>query len=418
MHNGGHSLDTSLWTRRGHGSSSMPKLTNSIVDKLPAPAKGNRIYYDGGGFGVRVTAAGARSFVLSYRTREGRERRFTIGRSQDWSVANARAEAVRLRREIDQGADPLGELQEERSAETVADLCERYLTEHGPRLRVRTRADYQNVIKLHILPPIGKLKVKSVTFRDVDRIHRHVTMSGATYQANRVFSLLNGIFKFAIRWKLRADNPCTGIRKNAEHQRQRYLSNEELGRLMAALDAYSDQYVADIFRLLLLTGARRSEVLKMKWDDVNLTDGTWVKPAAITKQKKRHEIPLNAPARLVLAGLLRSRDTSDEYVFPASRGASGPRRTVEKPWRAICRAAKINDLRVHDLRHSFASQLASAGIGLYTIGGLLGHKKASTTQRYAHLTSDALRQASERAGAAIVGDIAAPVVPLKGGRRG
>jgi integrase len=335
----------------------MPKLTKSIVDKLPAPAKGNRIYYDGGGFGVRVTAAGARSFVLSYRTREGRERRFTIGRIGDWSVASARAEAVRLRREIDQGADPLGELQEERRAETVADLCDRFMAEHGPRLRASTCTDYRGLIALHILPAIGGLKVRSVTFRDLDRIHRLITATGATYQANRALSLLKEMFSLAIRWKLRIDNPCTDVRRNPEHQRQRYLSGEELDRLTAALDAYGDQHVANIFRLLLLTGARRGEVLSMRWDDVDLTAGIWVKPASATKQKKRHEVPLNAPARLILAGMLRGRAADQEYIFPASRGASGSRRTVEKPWRAICRTAKIKGLRVHDLRHSFASQL-------------------------------------------------------------
>src|SRR5262245_53980709 len=124
----------------------MPKLTASTIRKVAAPAKGNRIYYDGGGFGLRVTSGNARAFVLSYRTRDGRPRRLTIGSADEWTVAAARTEAMRLRRDIDLGADPLGELQEARRAETVKDLCERLLAEHGPRLRPRTRADYKRQI--------------------------------------------------------------------------------------------------------------------------------------------------------------------------------------------------------------------------------------------------------------------------------
>jgi integrase len=212
---------------------------------------------------------------------------------------------------------------------------------------------------------------------------------------------------------MRTDNPCRGLERNREHPRQRYLSSEELVRLMTALDSYRDHRTAAIFELLLLTGARRGEVLRMKWSDVDLKTGIWVKSHANTKQKERHEVPLSAPARAVLSALLADADDPEGYIFPAGRGAGGPRRSVEKAWIAICKSARIEGLRTHDLRHSFASQAASQGIGLYTIGGLLGHKKASTTQRYSHLTSDHLREATERVGAIITGKPAADVVSLK-----
>jgi integrase len=392
------------------------RLTDAICRKLAPPEKGNRIHYDGYGFGLRVTAAGAKSFVLSYRTREGRPRRLTIGDFGPWSLSAARAEAAELRRRIDQGGDPLGERQDERAAETVADLADRFLAEHGPRLRAKTLLDYRRMIDRHVRPALGRHKVKAVTFADVDRLHRRISET-APYQANRCLAVLSKMFALAIRWRMRADNPCKDIARNKEHGRERYLSEDELARLLAALDGYRDQRTAAIFKLLLLTGSRRGEVLSMRWEDLDLRSGAWTKPHTRTKQKQRHVVPLSAAARAVLAELATEKDPSG-FIFPAGRGASGPMRTVEKPWRTICQAAGITGLRTHDLRHNFAAQLASGGVGLYVIGGLLGHRKPSTTARYSHLTDAALREATERVGAIVTGQPAADIVPLdKRGRR-
>jgi integrase len=390
------------------------RLTDAICRKLAPPAKGNQIYYDGHGFGLRVTANGARSFILSYRTGDGRARRLTIGDLGAWTVAAARTEAAELRRQIDQGGDPLGELQDERNAETVSDLADRFLLEHGTRLRPKSLLDYRRLIKRHIHPALGRHKVKSVTFADIDRLHRRISET-APYQANRCLALLSVMFALAVRWHMRIDNPCVGVARNKEHSRERYLTGDELDRLLAALNGYRDQRTAAIFKLLLLTGARRGEVLSMQWQDVELGAGTWTKPHGRTKQKERHVIPLSAAARTVLDGLKPERSG---FIFPAGRGASGHVRTVEKPWKTICEAAGITKLRVHDLRHSYAAQLASAGIGLHVIGGLLGHRKPATTARYAHLTDRALREATERVGAIIAGEQSAEVLPLtKRGRR-
>jgi integrase len=389
------------------------KLTEAICRKLTPPVKGNRIYYDGHGFGLRVTANGARSFVLSYRTREGRPRRLTIGDLGAWSLVAARAEAAQLRRRIDQGGDPLQEQQEERTAETVADLAARFLAEHGARLRPKTVLDYRRIIIRHVLPALGRHKVKGVTFTDIDRLHRRIS-TAAPYQANRCVAVSSKMFALAVRWHMRADNPCKDIARNKEHGRERYLTEHELARLLAALDSYRDQHIAAIFRLLLLSGARKSEVLSMRWSDLDLNAGTWTKPHSRTKQNERHVVPLSAPARAILADLATEKPDPSGFIFPARRGASGPMRTVEKPWRTICKAAGITGLRTHDLRHSYAAQLASSGIGLYTIGKLLGHRKPSTTARYSHLTTTALREATERVGALLSGKPAtAKILPLK-----
>ena len=263
------------------------KLDDATARKLVAPAKGNRITYDSSvkGFGIRITAAGARAFVLNYRRRsDALERRFTIGAFPDWSVSAAREEAKRLKRLIDGGADPVGEHREQVHAPTVNDLCDRFEEEHLPRKRATTQADYTSMLRVHVRPTLGKRKVASVEFSDIDALHRAITKRSGPYRANRVVALLSKMFSLAVRWKLRADNPCRGIERNDEAKRKRYLTDPELERLKAALAKHDDRDAADAFLFLLLTGARRGEVLAARWDDFDLGKGTWSKPGSTTKR--------------------------------------------------------------------------------------------------------------------------------------
>jgi len=391
------------------------KLTDRIVKSLPAPTHGNRITYDTDtkGFGIRVTAAGGRAFVLNYRRKsDGRERRWTIGSFPNWTTGAARDEAKRLKRLIDGGADPVGEHQGERSAPTVADLCERFEKEYLPRKREWTAKGYRQQIAADILPAMPRLKVAAVTYADADRLHRDISKR-APIHANRVLALFSKMMNLAIRWGWRSDNPCRGIERNQEQKRRRYLSSDELVRLAVALASHRDQQAANIVRLLLLTGARRGEVLAASWGQFDLAAGIWSKSGATTKQKTEHIIPLSAPARQLLAELVRE---DAGYLFPGRLG--GHRLDVKDSWAAICKAASIKGLRVHDLRHSYASALAGAGFSLPIIGALLGHTQPSTTQRYAHLQDDPLRTATESAGAILSGQPSAEIVPLPDRRRG
>jgi integrase len=380
------------------------KLTDAVVRKLAAPATGNRVRYDSDikGFGVRITAAGARAFVLNYRRRsDALERRATIGAFPDWSVAAAREEAKRLKRLIDGGADPVGEQRDQRDAATVNDLCDRFEQEHLPRKRASTAADYRSMLRVHVRPELGRRKVNAVEFADVDALHRAVTKRSGPYRGNRTIALLSKMFSLAVRWKLRTDNPVKGIERNDEAKRKRYLTEPELERLKKALTEHDDRVAADVFRFLLLTGARRGEVLQARWRDFDLDKGIWVKPAHTTKTRSTHVVPLSPPALALLKAREKARDRSDDHVFPGRH--SGHRVEVKSNWRRVCAAAKISGLRVHDLRHSFASVLASDGVGLPVIGALLGHTQSSTTQRYAHLVDSVLRSATDRAGAVIAG---------------
>jgi len=304
------------------------KLTDAVVKALPVPAKGSRIFYDLGvkGFGIRITSAGARAFILNYRTRLGRERRFTIGSFPDWKTGGARMEAVELKRQIDRGGDPLGDIVASRAAPTVADLCARFESEYLPRKRPSTQTTYRQQIAAEIIPALGRLKVANVAFADIDGVHRAITKRGRPYRANRVLALLSRIFTMAVRWHMRPDNPCKGIERNQEHKRRRYLSADELTRLIRALDEYGDQQSADIIRLLLLTGARRGEALQARWDDFDLASGTWRKPGATTKQKTEHEVPLSGAAVHLLTGLRQRVPRHEEWLFPAADGSAPPRR--------------------------------------------------------------------------------------------
>jgi integrase len=390
------------------------KLTDQAVRKLPVPKHGNQITYDDAvkGFGCRVTAADARAFILNYRRKsDGVERRYTIGAFPDWSVAAAREEAKRLKRDIDGGGDPVGEHRAEREAPTVNDLLDRFEAEHLPRLRETTRADMRSMMRAHVRPRLGKHKVAALRFADIDKLHRDLTRHSGPYRANRVVALISKVCSLAAKWQWRADNPCRGVERNQEAKRRRYLSSAELDRLSKALAQHDDRDAADAIRLLLLTGARRGEVLAARWSDLDLEGGVWSKPGHTTKQKTEHTVPLSAPARQLLA----AREQTSEFVFPGVRG--GHRFGLKSNWPRICKAAKLSNLRIHDLRHSYASQLASAGIGLHVIGALLGHTQPSTTHRYAHLFDDPLRTATEKVGALITGRPAADVVPIKGARR-
>lgn len=389
------------------------KLTDSLVKDLPLPASGNRITYDGGekaprGFGVRVTAAGARSFILNYRTRSGRERRYTIGQFPTWKTPAARQEAESLRRMIDRGEDPMAEKEADRAAKTVADMAKRFLEEHSERKnRESTTSLYEGMIDKWVLPKLKHRKVAEITFSDIDDLHHCITRDGGPYAANRALAVLSKMFNLAIRWQWRTDNPARGIERNQEIKRHRYLSPEEIKALLAAVNEHEDKQAANIIRLLLLTGARRGEVLNATWDQFDLKDGIWTKPGHTTKQKTEHRVPLSAPARQLLSTLHAAAKAADgempEWVF-VGRVNGGPREGIKGPWAEICKAAGLigpKAVRVHDLRHSYASILASAGMSLPIIGQLLGHTQPATTARYAHLFDDPLRTATDRVGSIV-----------------
>jgi integrase len=380
-------------------------LTTAQVKNLQPPATGSKITYDGpggvAGFGLRTTAAGAKSFVLNYRA-SGQERRSTIGSFPNWSVSAARAEARRLRVRIDQGEDPLADRVAEREAPTVNRLAERYIEEHLPKKRLGSARDDQAMQRGWILPAIGNKKVAAVRPADIEALHAKITKSGAPIRANRVVGLCSKMFSLAVKWEYRPDNPCRGaVDRNPETKRKRYLSAAEIARLTEALAKCSSQPAANTIRLLMLTGARRNEVCGARWNEFDLAAGTWLKPGSTTKQRTDHFVPLSAPALQLLTEIRAKAVRGEEFVFPGRDGTGYL--NIRATWEGVRKAAGLEDVHLHDLRHSFASILVSSGASLPLIGALLGHSNAATTHRYAHLALDPLREATERAAAVITG---------------
>jgi integrase len=258
----------------------------------------------------------------------------------------------------------------------MAGLADRFEAEWLPRKRASTAASYKRMLDGWIRPHFGNhAKVADIVFSDVDRLHRKITSAGHLYAANRVIAVLSKMFSLAQRWQMRDDNPCRGIDKNSEAKRRRYVDGDELARLCAALAKHSDLDAADIVRMLLLTGARKGEVTSMRWADVDLSKRVWSKPASSTKQAQEHIVPLSAAACQLLSEIRDRRHASKgrplgEFVFPGD-GQTGHRLDIKRDWTALTKAAGITGLRIHDLRHSFASQLVSAGSSLPLIGALL-----------------------------------------------
>jgi integrase len=247
-----------------------------------------------------------------------------------------------------------------------------------------------------VLPRLGQTRVRDVTHQQIDALHAEVGRTRPV-RANRVVEVLRKAFNLAIRWGWRTDNPASGVHRNQEERRARYLTAAEIARLSEALAAHPERVSANAIKLLMLTGARRGEVLTARWEMFDLVAGVWVKPSAHTKQRKEHRVPLSAPA----LQLLRDMRTAgaDTYVFPGRHG--GPLTDVKRTWQSVTAGAGIRDCRLHDLRHTYASLLASAGLSLPIIGALLGHTQTQTTARYSHLQDDPLRAATEHVGSVI-----------------
>lgn len=372
------------------------RLNDRVVKSLITPDLGNRITYDSEvkGFGVRLTAAGARGFVLNYRI-NGRERRYTIGAWPDWTTSAAREEAKRLKRAIYKGDDPLGERENQRAAPSVAELAADYLTRHAEQYkRPSSIRDDRSMLSTVIVPALGKLKVSDVRRRHIESIHH--SLHSTPYRANRVLSLLSKMFALAMKWDWRDDNPVRGVQRYPEAKRDRWLSSDELRRLLIALDEAPNQASANAVRFLLLTGARRGEALSAKWEDIDRRRGVWNKPSHHTKQKRPEYVPLSAAALQLLQDMVKAQPdrNAEHYLFLGPNGQ--PLRDIKKTWAAACRRTGIENARLHDLRHTYASHLVSGGLSLHVVGRLLGHTQAQTTHRYAHLADDPLRQATNQ----------------------
>lgn len=370
----------------------MPKINETFVKKVAPPTANHKIHYDSDipGFGVRVTKAGTKSFILNYHINK-RERRFTIGKFPAWTAAAARDKAKELRRLIDQGIDPQKEKTERRDAPTITDLWKEYEKDHFPTLSPRSQTDQRGMWANYILPELGMVAVRELNNRQVRHLHSKISEKTPT-RANRVLEVLRKALNLSIEWEWITRNPANDFRRNSEHSREKYLTADQYERVFAALEKMTNQKAANAIRLLTLTGARRGEVLGLEWQDLDLELGIWNRPPHKSKDRKRKRIPLSNEALMLLRSMREVAGA--DFLFPTSKGTPMP--DLNRPWRWLRSEVEIPDLRIHDLRHSFASVLVSSGETLETIGKLLGHSQHQTTMRYAHLMDDPLRRAANK----------------------
>ncbi len=445
------------------------RLTKRVIDAATYTGENNSRCMlwdeDPPGFGVRVFPSGKRSFVLSYRV-NNRKRMMTIGSYGALTLDQARKAARAELAKVETGnADPLEERQKATRGETVADLCAAYMERHGDAKK--SGQDDQRRIDRDIMPAWGNLKAAAIKRADVAALHSRVGKRGP-YEANRVLALLSKMFELARRWGYVPEdhvNPARDVDRFKEAKRDRYVTPAELPHLAAAINAEPNQSARFALWLYLLTGARKTEVLRARWDDVD-TERAELR-LSDTKAGRTHYIPLSGPALALLREI--PRQTGNPYILPGKgpRGATAedkathpaPLVNISKPWLRVKTAATlarwreepevsalidrlteagastkskhaakgwtpaptlaeireaaaaasldlppaIDDVRLHDLRRTVGSWLAQAGNSLHLIGRVLNHSNASTTQVYARFGEDNVRNALEQHGANIMG---------------
>ena len=377
------------------------KLTKRAVDALVV-SSGDTVVWDRDlpGFGVRVYATGRKVWCVQIRDLRGKPRRVPLGPFGEVTPDAARKKAAVVIDRIKRGlpAEPPPEMKEP----TVAEFAERYLKSHVKvNLKKSTAGGIGRALRLHILPKFGDMRLSEVGRAEVAGLHRDLGDRPAL--ANRVVMVLSGMIRVARSWEVLPashENPCPSVRKYREEARERFLSPAEyrkLGKVLARAESEGSEMPAVIagIRLLLLTGCRKSEVLTLRWDDVDRFAGEIRLREGKTGLR---QIPLTPGVKAVLAGIPRKE--GNPWVLPG-RKAGSHLEGIDRIWVRLRKEAGLKDVHLHDLRHSFASRALALGEGLSTIGDLLGHRDVSTTARYAHLVKDAERVSAARVGTSL-----------------
>jgi integrase len=382
----------------------MPRLTTTLVQRTLAPPDADVFIWDDQvpGFALRCRY-GQKTFCLQYRLlggRGSRQRRVTLGKVGVLSLEDARHVAQEYLRQVRYGHDPVASRQASRQAPTLATLAERYLAEHADvKKKLRSAQSDHSNMRLHVLPALGSLHVHAITHADIARLQHG--MRGTPGAANRVLTLLSKMFALAEHWGLRptGTNPVKGTQRYPEHKRERHLSLGELARLgevlrQAELERTELPSVIALIRLLLFTGAWLGEVLGLRWESIDWEAGQLRLADSKTGAKTLY---LSPPALAVLRALPRLG--GNPWCLPGRRHG---RALVnpQKPWRRLRAQAGLSDVRLHDLRHTYASMAARVGFSLPMIGALLGHQDA-TTARYTHLVHDPVQEAAQVVGEAV-----------------
>lgn len=383
----------------------MVKISKRSVEAATATDKEIFLWDDElKGFGVRIYPSGRKMYLAQFRVGR-RLHRVNIGLHGILTQEQARTEAVKHLADVRLGANPAGERDRRKASPTVKEFGRRFLDEHvAIHCKESTRGEYQRSLELFIYPKLGMHRLLDVTRSDV--VAMHAAMKAIPYQANRTLGVLSVLFTVAFDWEVIKDsmNPCWKVKRFKEQKRERYLTEEELARLGKVLrESDSEPEAVNCIRLLLLTGCRLSEIQTLKWDYIDYKAGVLRLPDSKTGAKL---VPIGEAAIAVLKAIPKL----DNNPYVITGRVEGQHLTdMQRPWRRLRKRADLDGLRIHDLRHSFASDALQLGEDLPMIGKLLGHTQVQTTARYAHLKTAPIRSAANTVSAAIASALAQPV---------
>lgn len=374
----------------------MPKLTKRTVEAAEIKTSEYFVWDDDlPGFGLRVLPSGRKGFVVQYRAGR-RSRRISLGPSTVLTCEQARNRAITIIAAAKNGEDPAAKRDADREAITVTELAERFDREHiALRVKESTAKGYRRMVERVILPALGRHRVTEVTRADIAKLHhdlRHIP-----YDANRCLEIISKMFNLAEMWGLRPDgtNPRKHIKKYPEEKRERFLSAAELRRVGEVLREMEEEGIELLsgiaaVRLLVLTGCRLGEIMRLKWDYVDFEGRALRLPDSKTGAKTVH---LGQPAVEILKSIARVED--NPWIITGTLPGA-PLYDLQPFWQRVRARAGLKDVRIHDLRHTFASTAVAAGQGLPMIGKLLGHTQVQTTARYAHLAAEPIAVAANQ----------------------
>lgn len=367
-------------------------FTKATLETLDTPEKGFKTYKDKKetGLSIYITSKGAKTFFVR-KWIDGKDERVILGKFPDLSVENARKMAQKIKGEIAQGINPQEKKRALRDDLTFEELFYIYLERYAKVHKKSWQYDERQVKRL--FSSWFKKKLLSITPAEVLKMQEKIYTENGLYMANRSMEIIKVIFKKANEWGLKQENPCTSIKKYKEKSRDRFLSGEELSRFFKALQTTESEVSKDYILISLLTGARKSNVLSMKWKDINFTEATWYIPK--TKNGEAITIPLSAEAMEIL--IQRKEKTNSIFVFESAGSKTGHLVEPKRTWNALLKKAVIENLRLHDLRRTLGSWQAKTGASLTIIGKSLGHKSQHSTAVYARLDLDPVRKSVEKA---------------------
>ena len=370
-------------------------FTKAVLNELPLPKKGKRAYYydiKTRGLGISVTSAGTKSFVV-YRWVNGKPERVTVGRYPDLSIEQARGKAAEVNASIAQGENPNDKRRSKRAELTFEDLFNEYIVRHA-KLHKKTWEEDEERYRLH-LSHWKQRKLSTIQKNDIQKLHQKLGYTNGIYAANRLLSLLSILFNKAIEFGVWDKiNPTHGIKKFREVSRDRFLQPSELPHFFKALAEEPNDLIRDYILLSLLTGARKGNVVSMRWDDVRFETSEWYIPE--TKNGLPHTVTLTQEAMTILIQRKKQQIEKTPFVFP-STGVKGHLVEPKKGWKRMLERANIKNLRLHDLRRTLGSWQAREGTSLAIIGKSLNHKSLASTAIYARLDLDPVRSSVEKA---------------------